>query len=89
MNASLCAILNTMKSLFPWSNPILNACLYAFRVRRFRQDVKNILYKQHMERKFGSKYPSNLNVFTQLDTKPLSCWVPALTTCGLQFVLAL
>ena len=56
MNASLCAILNTMKTLFPWSNPILNACLYAFRVRRFRQDVKNILYKQHMERKFGSKY---------------------------------
>ena len=56
MNASLCAILNTMKSLFPWSNPILNACLYAFRVRRFRQDVKNILYKQHMERKFGSKF---------------------------------
>ena len=56
MNASLCAILNAMKSLFPWSNPILNACLYAFRVRRFRQDVKNILYKQHMERKFGSKF---------------------------------
>ena len=48
----MCYILRTLKSTMPWSNPTINAGLYAFRIRRFRKDLKRLLYNRDQTSKY-------------------------------------